>query len=101
MAENQQINLKIIKMEIKIENDYIGWLETNVFIYSYSQALEYLFNQLKNGGKWGWIKKEYPKSEFNFYIQNGVDKYGDNIYIKIENFKMAKLRKLAKFNIKL
>ena len=87
-------------MEIKIENDYIGWLEANTILFSYTDAMKFLFEQLKSADKWGWIQNEYPKSEFTLWVQTGVDKYDNNIYVKLETFKLSKLRKLAKLSVK-
>ena len=86
-------------MEIKIENDYIGWLETDTILFSYTDAMNFLFKQLKCNNRWEWMKNEYPKSQFNLYIKTGIDEYDNNIYVKIESFKMSKLRKLTKLNI--
>jgi len=86
-------------MQIKIENNYIGELETNTLLFSYTDAVNFLFEQLKEDDKWGWMQYDYPKSEFTLWVQNGVDEYGDNIYVKLETFKVSKLRKLAKLNI--
>jgi hypothetical protein len=87
-------------MEIKIENDYIGWLETDIILFSYTDAMKYLFKQLSSNDEWGWMRNEYPKSQFNLYVQTGVNNYGENIYVKLETFKISKLRKLEKLNIK-
>lgn len=92
--------IKQNKMEIKIENSYIGWLEVDKFLSSYTDTMNFLFEQLKDEDKWGWMQNEYPKSEFSLWIQDGVDEYGDNIYIKLETFKVSKLRKLAKLNVR-
>ena len=45
------------------------------------------------------MQYDYPKSEFTLWVQNGVYESGDNIYIKLETFKVSKLRKLAKLII--
>lgn len=86
-------------MQIKIENSYIGWLETNELLFSYTQAMNFLFEQIKDEEKWGWMQSEYPKSEFSLWVQTGVDEYGHNIYVKLETLKVSKLRKLAKLNV--
>lgn len=87
-------------MEIKIENTYIGWLETETILFSYTEAMNFLFEQLKDDEKWGWMQNEYPKSEFTLWVQTGVDEYGDNVYVKLETLKVSKLRKLAKLNVR-
>jgi|13_taG_2_1085334.scaffolds.fasta_scaffold00844_10 hypothetical protein len=87
-------------MEIKIENNYIGYLDTDTFLFSYTEALNFLFNQLKEEKKWGWMQNEYPKSEFTLWVQTGVDEYGHDIYAKLETFKISKLRRLSKLNVR-
>ena len=81
--------------ELKIENSYIGDLDLETTLFSYTDAVNYLFESLKDNEKWGWMKKEYPKSEFTISVKNGVDSY-----VKLETLKMSKLRKLEKLGIR-
>jgi|TARA_R110000744_G_C19046474_1_gene527311 hypothetical protein len=75
---------------LKIENSYIGDLDLDRVLFSYTDAVNYLFEYLKDDDKWGWMKKEYPKSEFIISISG----------INLETLKMSKLRKLEKLGIK-
>ena len=77
--------------ELKIENSYIGDLDLETTLFSYTDAVNYLFESLKDDEKWGWMKEEYPKSEFIISTKNGVE---------LETLKMSKLRKLEKLGIR-
>ena len=76
--------------ELKIENSYIGDLDLETTLFSYTDAVNYLFESLKDNEKWGWMKEEYPKSEFIISVAD----------VTVETLKMSKLRKLEKLGIK-
>jgi hypothetical protein len=84
---------------LRIESNYIGYLETK-YLFSYTDAVNHLHENLAIRGNWEWMLKEYPKATYSVWIMTGkFDKYDDEIIEKVYSITSAKIRKMLKLGI--
>jgi len=85
--------------ELKIENDYIGWLDT-IYLSSYTKAINYLHEQISDDSLWGWMLEDYPKSKFSIWWWDGTYDEDDNKnYTKLYTLSVSQIRKIIKNGI--
>ena len=86
--------------QLKIESNYIGYLETE-YLFSYSDAVNLLHENLAIRGDWEWMLKEYPKATYSVWIMTGeFDKWDDQIIKKVYSITSAQIRKMLKLGIR-
>ena len=78
-------------MTIRIENDFIGYLDTETLI-SYTHAVDTLHNLIK--GDMAWMLTEYGKSKFTIFTRDNNDKE-----VKLYTISVSKINKLIKLGI--
>ena len=86
--------------QLKIVSNYIGYLETE-YLFSYSDAVNLLHENLGIRGDWEWMLKEYPKATYSVWIMTGeFDKWDDQIVKKVYSITSAQIRKMLKLGIR-
>ena len=76
----------------KVEADCIGFIDSLEGV-TFEKALNNLFNYLRSEDG-VWCMNEYPKQKFSIYLLDGLDKYGDNNYVKFTTFTTKNLKKI-------
>ena len=89
----------------KIENSFIGFLnvdETDYVGGTYQQVVNYLLDNLKEGGLYETIPTDFPKSTFYIYVTDGTfNESGAKNYVELYNLSCAKIRKFKKLGVQL
>ena len=77
-------------INIKIENDYVGYFERE--FATVRGATDYLLEMIQT--EWNWMLTEYPKSKFNIGFRNENEKW-----VQVYSISAAKARKFIKLGI--
>jgi len=106
LYQQKQTNKKTMTLtetkipNLKIESDYIGYLETK-YLFSYTDAVNHLHENLAIRGEWEWMLEEYPKATYSIWIMTGkFDEYDNQITEKVYSITSAKIRKMIKLGIR-
>lgn len=78
---------------LRIENDFLGYLETRCFLNNYSDAVQALHDCIKN--EFNYLLEEYPKSKWNVGYVDETTGYWVDIY----TISTAKIKKLIKLDL--